>query len=116
MGLDLATLTAPYLHALDEHYFATTAVQALALVGAGDALAQLIEIKAARGDGEESEAPRLDFGELAASYDPRRTARMGLLGMFIGGFGTASWLQALRLGVVPRFRFRQLPLLCTSQH
>lgn len=64
---------------LHEHYFATTAVQALTLVATGDALAQTIEM---RSDDEQA-------------YDPVRTLRMGLLGMCIGGFGTARWLQYL---------------------
>ena len=76
MSADLATA---YITSLHEHYFATTAVQALVLVAAGDALAQQIEL---RGDEERR-------------YDPVRTVRMGLLGCVIGGFGTARWLQFL---------------------
>eukprot|EP00966_Prymnesium_polylepis_P207579 4808268-Prymnesium_polylepis.1 len=81
MSVDV--LVGPYLAALDEHYFTTTATQALLLVGSGDVLAQQIELNAARKHGEYVE------------YDPTRTARMAALGMLIGGFGTARWLQFL---------------------
>lgn len=103
MGVDLA---ASYLGALHEHYFTTTATQALVLVSSGDILAQMIELHASvpredgsgnAGDGDR--APNLQAGveapETTKGYDPSRTVRMGLLGMLIGGFGTARWLQLL---------------------
>ena len=68
------SLSAFYSSSLHSAYYRTTATQALLLVGAGDAISQKIE---------------------AGEYDPQRTMRMALLGMFIGGFGTACWLSHL---------------------
>jgi len=79
-------LSSMYLNSLQEHYYATTAIQALTLVATGDVLAQTFEINSAKPPG----AP-------AQAYDSLRTARMGALGMLIGGFGTARWLQFLEM-------------------
>jgi len=77
---DLASaLSSAYHGALEQHYYSTTAAQAFALVGAGDALSQAIERRSSGG------------GE----YDPARTVRMALLGLLIGGLGTACWLRHL---------------------
>lgn len=77
---DLASaLSSAYHGALEQHYYSTTAAQAFALVGAGDALSQAIE---RRGGG-------------GGEYDPARTVRMALLGLLIGGLGTACWLRHL---------------------
>jgi len=72
-----------YMAALSNHYFLTTMVQAFCLVALGDAGAQAIEGTAS-----------------GSSYDAVRTLRMGLLGTFIGGVGTATWLKLLE-GAMP---------------
>ena len=69
-----------YNSALDNHYYATTAAQAFLLVGTGDVLSQLIE-----GRAEAAPVP----------YDLERTTRMAVLGLLIGGLGTACWLRHL---------------------
>ena len=90
MGVDLALA---YSTARQDHYFATTAVQAVALVSTGDALAQLIELRTAAAVAKTNEGSAAVVAP--KTYDPIRTLRMGLLGMVIGGFGTARWLQFL---------------------
>jgi len=77
-----AHLSLAYLSSLEHHYFRTTTAQAFSLVAAGDALAQAIEMRTG-----------------GVAYDPARTLRMGLLGLLIGGFGTARWLQVLERAV-----------------
>jgi len=76
------------MNSLHDHYYLTTAVQACTLVSAGDVFAQLIELRAAQ---KKEGASQLAL----ADYDPTRTVRMGCLGLFIGGLGTAAWLRQL---------------------
>lgn len=71
-------LHALYVNSLETHYYRTTAIQATVLVGLGDLGAQLIE-RRATGD----------------AYEPQRTLRMAVLGLFIAGFGTSTWLRLL---------------------
>ncbi len=73
-----------YYAALQSHYFETTALQAFVLVSVGDIGAQAIENQHAEG------APPIDL---------KRTMRMGTLGLFIAGVGTARWLQFLEQNV-----------------
>ena len=87
-----------YLNSLHDHYYLTTAVQACALVSAGDVFAQLIELRAAHKgrDGSPLDCgSRLErlCGFPLKNYETTRTARMGVLGLFIGGLGTAAWLR-----------------------
>ena len=89
-----------YMNSLHDHYYLTTAVQACTLVSAGDVFAQLIELRAAQ---EKEGASQLAL----ADYDPTRTVRMGCLGLFIGGLGTAAWLRQLE---------RALPMRDTHQY
>ena len=86
MSLDLG---ASYLAALHEHYYLTTAAQAFTLVSMGDLIAQFIERQ--DDDSTAQAQPPLDLS---------RTLRMGMLGMAIGGFGTATWLRLLE-GALP---------------
>ena len=90
-----------YMNSLHDHYYLTTAVQACTLVSAGDVFAQLIELRAAQ---KKEGASQLAL----ADYDPTRTVRMGFLGLFIGGLGTAAWLRQLERAVV---RLLELDLL-----
>lgn len=76
------------MNSLHEHYYLTTAVQACTLVSIGDVFAQLIELRAAQ---KKEGASQLALED----YDPTRTVRMGCLGLFIGGLGTAAWLRQL---------------------
>ena len=88
-----------YLNSLHDHYYLTTAVQACTLVSAGDVFAQLIELRAAHKGKAGSQ--QLDCGSRLEqlcgfplkNYETARTARMGVLGLFIGGLGTAAWLR-----------------------
>jgi len=70
------------LTALNEHYYQTTVVQALALVSMGDILAQTLETSG-------------DDAKTKMCFDWQRTVRMGALGAVIGGLGTATWLRFL---------------------
>ena len=87
-----------YLNSLHDHYYLTTAVQACTLVSAGDVFAQLIELRAAHKGKDDSPlayGSRLEqlCGFPLKNYETARTARMGVLGLFIGGLGTAAWLR-----------------------
>jgi len=79
----LSSVSANYMHLLQTHYLETTAVQAFCLVGLGDLLAQVIERQSS------SQGGKLD------ELDTVRTLRMAMLGLFIGGLGTATWLRYL---------------------
>lgn len=110
----LASASVAYQGALVDHYSATTAAQALILVGLGDVGAQLSELSAApaaapAGGPAESavaveppvtttSAPGAGSTAAAgspASFDWLRTLRMALLGLLIGGVGTSHWLAFL---------------------
>lgn len=142
LGLAAAGAGGWYLDALRDHYYVTTAAQACLLVSAGDAFAQLAELRgeAARATDADAEShgnrrvetraalSRIDAGADAAAdagaeagaeadgsgmqrvaatgdestsrepqrtYSWERTARMGGLGLLIGGLGTAAWLRQL---------------------
>jgi len=76
----------------------TIIYQACTLVSAGDVFAQLIELRAAHKGKDDSPlayGSRLErlCGFPLQGYEKTRTARMGVLGLFIGGIGTAAWLR-----------------------
>ena len=76
----------------------TIIYQACTLVSAGDVFAQLIELRAAHKGKDDSPlayGSRLErlCGFPLQDYEKTRTARMGVLGLFIGGIGTAAWLR-----------------------
>ena len=79
-------LVSAYITALNDHYYPTTCLQALALVSLGDVLAQGLEQQQAS-SGDDTGTP--------FSLDWQRTLRMGALGTVIGGLGTATWLRYL---------------------
>uniref|UniRef100_A0A7S2FW45 Peroxisomal membrane protein MPV17 n=1 Tax=Haptolina brevifila TaxID=156173 RepID=A0A7S2FW45_9EUKA len=78
----LQSISKPYIASLEHHYFQTTSLQAFILVAMGDTMAQTIEARAG-----------------GIPYDAKRTLRMGMLGLLIGGLGTARWLQLLEHSV-----------------
>lgn len=97
----LADVVGTYNCLLQGHYLATTATQAFVLVGAGDAIAQTIELRSC----PESPAPMRCYDQhcvvvdtidaCPAAFDAARCLRMATLGVFIGGLGTATWLRFL---------------------
>uniref|UniRef100_A0A7S2F8E5 Peroxisomal membrane protein MPV17 n=1 Tax=Florenciella parvula TaxID=236787 RepID=A0A7S2F8E5_9STRA len=109
-----------YNNALQTDYDRTTAIQALVLVGLGDVTAQFFEARNRRADAEAREKEAVvvatidvkgevkkvacveEGGDVTCAaveveewFDPKRTLRMGFLGLVIGGLGTSHWLQYL---------------------
>ena len=82
-----ATLLTGYYAALEHHYLMTSACQSFGLMGIGDCIAQSIEINAQQPENHlvDQTCRVVEDERPSTSYDPMRTLRVAMIGMFING-------------------------------